>query len=55
MQTGGLALRLAGKVRPVIDSIYTFDKAVEAIEHSKTCRARGKIIVTVKDEGFGAL
>ncbi|RUS16331.1 NADPH:quinone reductase [Endogone sp. FLAS-F59071] len=43
-------LRFAGKVKPVIDSIYPFEKAVEAIERSKTGRARGKIVVAVKDD-----
>jgi NADPH:quinone reductase-like Zn-dependent oxidoreductase len=36
-----------GKVKPVIDSTWSFDKVPQAFEKLKTGRAKGKIVVTV--------
>lgn len=43
-------LMQSGKVTPVIDRCYPLDHAAEAIRHQQTGHARGKIIVTVKQE-----
>ena len=39
----------AGKLRAVIDSTYSLDHIAQAHERSETERARGKIVVTVRD------
>ena len=38
-----------GKVEPVLDRSYTLADVPEAIRHSETGRARGKIIITMPD------
>lgn len=42
-----VALCEAGKVTPVIDREYPFDKVVEAIDYVATKRARGKVVVHI--------
>lgn len=37
----------AGKVRPVIERVYPFDEAPDALRHLATHRARGKVVVAV--------
>jgi NADPH:quinone reductase-like Zn-dependent oxidoreductase len=37
----------AGKVRPVIDRTYPFEKAAAAVEYAATQQAAGKVVVTV--------
>jgi NADPH:quinone reductase-like Zn-dependent oxidoreductase len=37
----------AGAVRPVIERVYPFDQAPDAIRHLASHRARGKVVVTV--------
>ncbi|RUS15973.1 alcohol dehydrogenase zinc-binding domain-containing protein [Endogone sp. FLAS-F59071] len=39
-----------GKIKPLIDSTYRVEKALEAIDHSITSRASGKLVVIVKDD-----
>jgi NADPH:quinone reductase-like Zn-dependent oxidoreductase len=38
-----------GKLRPVIDSTWEFSEVPKAYEHLKTGRAKGKVVVHVKD------
>lgn len=38
-----------GKIRPVIDKIFPFEQAQQALEYSETGRAKGKIIIKVKE------
>jgi len=38
-----------GKLRPVIDSEYALDEIRDAHERSQTLRARGKIVIRIKD------
>lgn len=40
----------AGRVTPVIDSLYPMARLGDAYEHSKTGRARGKIVIRVNNE-----
>jgi NADPH:quinone reductase-like Zn-dependent oxidoreductase len=42
-----------GVIRPVIDRIFTFDKANEAIAYAETGRATGKIVVSRRQELAG--
>jgi NADPH:quinone reductase-like Zn-dependent oxidoreductase len=44
-----LALFEKGKIKPVIDREYSFDKIVEAIDYVATKRARGKVVVNITD------
>lgn len=37
----------SGEIKPVIDTVYPFEKAVEAFEHSESGRAVGKIVVEI--------
>ena len=47
----GLADLVAkGKVKPVIDEVFDFEKAPEAYEKLRTGRARGKIVMRVTAE-----
>jgi len=38
-----------GKLRPVIDGEYSLDNIRAAHERSQTLRARGKIVIRIKD------
>lgn len=42
------ALIEAGAIRPVIDRIFPFDKANEALAYVETGRAKGKVVIAVK-------
>lgn len=37
----------AGKVRTVVERIYPFDQAIEALQYAATGRARGKLVIQV--------
>ena len=37
----------AGKVKPVIDSVYKFDEVYSAYDKLMTKRARGKVVIEV--------
>jgi NADPH:quinone reductase-like Zn-dependent oxidoreductase len=37
----------AGKIRIIIDRVYSLDQVVEALAYSETGRARGKIVLKV--------
>jgi alcohol dehydrogenase len=37
----------AGKVRAVVERIYPFDQAIEALQYAATGRARGKLVIQV--------
>jgi NADPH:quinone reductase-like Zn-dependent oxidoreductase len=39
----------AGKIMPVIDRVYPFDEAAEAMRYLELGHARGKVVVTVAD------
>ena len=38
----------AGRVRPVIDHVFPFDQAKEALAYLEKGRARGKVVVQMK-------
>lgn len=38
----------AGKIKPIIDRVYSFEHAQEAMEYAETGRAKGKIIVKIR-------
>jgi NADPH:quinone reductase-like Zn-dependent oxidoreductase len=38
----------AGKIRPVIDKVFPFDQAKEALAYLETGRAKGKVVVQMK-------
>ncbi|WP_312097255.1 NADP-dependent oxidoreductase [Niallia sp.] len=38
----------AGKIKPIIDRVYPFENAQEAMEYAETGRAKGKIIVKIR-------
>ena len=40
----------SGDVRPVIDSVYPFEKAVDAIEHAHEGHTRGKVMIQMLPE-----
>ncbi len=42
-------LLATGKVKPVIDRRYRLDEVVDALRHVDTGRARGKVVITVRD------
>ena len=41
-----------GKVKPVVDSIYSFDDALKAYERIMTKHACGKVVVKVDPEAY---
>ena len=48
-QLGGIGeLLKAGKIRPVIDRIFPFDQAKDALAYLEKGRARGKVVVQMK-------
>ena len=40
----------AGKVKPLVDSVFSFEDTLKAYERIKTGRATGKVIVKVDPE-----
>lgn len=38
----------AGKIKPVIDQIFSFEEAQKAMEYSELGRAKGKIVLKIK-------
>ena len=36
-----------GKIKPIIDKIFSFDKYLDAYKHLSSGRAKGKIILTI--------
>ena len=42
------ALVEAGVIRPVVDQVFPFEKANEALAYVETGRARGKVVIAVK-------
>lgn len=38
-----------GIIKPVIDRVYPFEKAIDALEYLETKRARGKVIVQIQE------
>ena len=45
------ALVDAGVIRPVIDRVFPFDDTVEALAYVESGRAKGKVVVTMTDQG----
>jgi NADPH:quinone reductase-like Zn-dependent oxidoreductase len=45
------ALVDAGVVRPVIDRVFAFDDTLEALAYVESGRSKGKVVVTMTDEG----
>jgi NADPH:quinone reductase-like Zn-dependent oxidoreductase len=45
------ALLDAGVVRPVIDRVFPFDDTLEALAYVESGRSKGKVVVTMTDEG----
>lgn len=41
-------LLTAGKIRPVIDKVFPFDQAKEALAYLEKGRAKGKVVVQMK-------
>jgi alcohol dehydrogenase len=39
----------SGKMRIIIDRVYSLDQIVEALAYSETGKARGKIVLKVHD------
>jgi NADPH:quinone reductase-like Zn-dependent oxidoreductase len=37
----------AGKIRTVVEKIYPFDQAIEALQYAATGRAKGKLVIQV--------
>ncbi len=56
MEPNGDALRIisalvdSGKIKPLIDRIYTMDQTAEAQEYCETKQAQGKIVIRITDE-----
>jgi NADPH:quinone reductase-like Zn-dependent oxidoreductase len=45
----------AGVIRPIIDKVYPFDATNEALAYVESGRAKGKVVVKVKQSGIPAL
>lgn len=45
------ALVESGKLRPIIDSVFSLAESQEAYDRSRTGRCRGKVVIEVKSEG----
>ena len=41
----------AGVIRPVIDRVFPFDETVDALAYVESGRSKGKVVVTMTDEG----
>jgi len=39
-----------GKINPIVDKIYPFDKIKEAPSYVESKRAKGKVILTIKND-----
>lgn len=39
-----------GKLRPVVDTVYSLEEAVKAVEHIANGKAMGKIVVKIRDD-----
>jgi NADPH:quinone reductase-like Zn-dependent oxidoreductase len=37
----------AGKIRTVVEKIYPFDQAIEALQFAATGRAKGKLVIQI--------
>lgn len=54
MKASGEQLRIltdlieSGKIKPVIDKVFSFEEAQKAIEYSESGRAKGKVILKIK-------
>jgi NADPH:quinone reductase-like Zn-dependent oxidoreductase len=40
-----------GDIRPVMDKVFPFDETQEAVDYVETGRAKGKVVVTVSEDG----
>ncbi|MBK8092316.1 MAG: NADP-dependent oxidoreductase [Verrucomicrobiaceae bacterium] len=47
------ALIEAGRIRPVVDRVFPFDQAKEALAYLETGRAKGKVVVQMKQQTEG--
>jgi NADPH:quinone reductase-like Zn-dependent oxidoreductase len=45
------ALVDAGSIRPVIDRVFPFDETLEALTYVESGRSKGKVVVTMTEEG----
>lgn len=41
---------MAGKLKPVVDSVFSFEDTLQAYERIMSSRARGKVVVKVDPE-----
>jgi NADPH:quinone reductase-like Zn-dependent oxidoreductase len=39
----------SGKIKPVVDKVYPFSESIEAFKHLATGRAKGKVVVQIKN------